>query len=191
MLKPMLGLAGRVLFKAKCQEGPINPHLVREEHWKKLASLWSQATPLRCSTHLFFNCLKKSYRRTRISAGPPGYNRALLGDKQCKLVPTPTWRWQTRTSTQVIPLTSSAKSEPYTQQHSPLASVNLSVFFRYSILTAIFFSPRNATMCRVCLYIPESRGTPMPTTQANIAKNAAELLFRNFDAMQNGLFSIT
>ena len=29
MVKPMLGLAGRVLFKANCQEGPINAHLVR------------------------------------------------------------------------------------------------------------------------------------------------------------------
>ena len=30
MVKPMLGLAGRVLFKANCQEGPINPHRVRD-----------------------------------------------------------------------------------------------------------------------------------------------------------------
>ena len=29
-VKPRPGLAGRVLFKAKCQEGPINPHRVRD-----------------------------------------------------------------------------------------------------------------------------------------------------------------
>src|SRR5215216_1698442 len=29
-VKPMLGLAGRVLFKANRQEGPINPHRVRD-----------------------------------------------------------------------------------------------------------------------------------------------------------------
>jgi hypothetical protein len=29
MVKPMLGLAGRVLFKANCQGGPINPDRVR------------------------------------------------------------------------------------------------------------------------------------------------------------------
>ena len=29
-VKPRLGLAGRVLFKANCQEGPINPHRVRD-----------------------------------------------------------------------------------------------------------------------------------------------------------------
>ena len=31
MLKPMLGLAGGVLFKANCQGGPINPQ-PRKEH---------------------------------------------------------------------------------------------------------------------------------------------------------------
>ena len=30
MVKPRLGLAGGVLFKANCQEGPINPHGVRD-----------------------------------------------------------------------------------------------------------------------------------------------------------------
>ena len=30
MVKPMLGLARRVLFKANYQEGPINPHRVRD-----------------------------------------------------------------------------------------------------------------------------------------------------------------
>ena len=35
MLKPMLGLAGRVLFKANCPEGPINPHHVRDAKIKE------------------------------------------------------------------------------------------------------------------------------------------------------------
>ena len=30
MVKPMLGLAGRFLFKANCEEGPINPQHVRD-----------------------------------------------------------------------------------------------------------------------------------------------------------------
>ena len=30
MVKPRLGLAGGVLFKANCQEEPINPHRVRD-----------------------------------------------------------------------------------------------------------------------------------------------------------------
>ena len=30
MVKPMLGLAGRVLFKANFQEGPINRHRVKD-----------------------------------------------------------------------------------------------------------------------------------------------------------------
>ena len=30
MLKPRVGLARGVLFKANCQEGPINPHRVRD-----------------------------------------------------------------------------------------------------------------------------------------------------------------
>src|SRR5215216_3871038 len=35
MVKPMLGLAGRVLFKANCQEGPINPHRVKDAKIKE------------------------------------------------------------------------------------------------------------------------------------------------------------
>ena len=35
MVKLMLGLAGRVLFKANCQEGPINPHRVRDAKIKE------------------------------------------------------------------------------------------------------------------------------------------------------------
>src|SRR6266516_1413157 len=35
MVKPMLVLAGRVLFKANCQEGPINPHRVRDAKFKE------------------------------------------------------------------------------------------------------------------------------------------------------------
>ena len=35
MVKPMLGLAGRVLFKANCQEGPINPHRIRDAKFKE------------------------------------------------------------------------------------------------------------------------------------------------------------
>ena len=35
MLKPMLGLAGRVLFKVNYQEGPINPHRVRDAKFKE------------------------------------------------------------------------------------------------------------------------------------------------------------
>ena len=31
----MLGLAGRVLFKVNCQEGPINPRRVRDEKIKE------------------------------------------------------------------------------------------------------------------------------------------------------------
>ena len=34
MVKAMLGLSGRVLFKANCQEGPINPHRVRDAKFK-------------------------------------------------------------------------------------------------------------------------------------------------------------
>ena len=31
----MLGLAGRALFKVNCQEGPINPHRVRDAKFKE------------------------------------------------------------------------------------------------------------------------------------------------------------
>ena len=37
MLKPRLGLAGGVLFKANCQEGPINPHRVRDAKSRNIA----------------------------------------------------------------------------------------------------------------------------------------------------------
>ena len=35
MVKPMLGLAGRVLFKVNYQERPINPHRVRDAKIKE------------------------------------------------------------------------------------------------------------------------------------------------------------
>ena len=35
MIKPMFGLAGRVLFKANYQEGPINPLRVRDAKFKE------------------------------------------------------------------------------------------------------------------------------------------------------------
>ena len=35
MIKPMLGLYGRVSFKVNCQEGPINPHHVRDAKIKE------------------------------------------------------------------------------------------------------------------------------------------------------------
>jgi hypothetical protein len=35
MLKPKLGLDGRVLFKANCQGGPINPDRVRNAKFKE------------------------------------------------------------------------------------------------------------------------------------------------------------
>ena len=35
MVKPMLGLAGRVLFKENYQEGPINPLRVRDAKFKE------------------------------------------------------------------------------------------------------------------------------------------------------------
>ena len=35
MVKPMLGLAGRVLFKENYQEGPINLHRVRDAKFKE------------------------------------------------------------------------------------------------------------------------------------------------------------
>ena len=35
MVKPKLGLAIRVLFKANCQGGPINPHRVRDAKFKE------------------------------------------------------------------------------------------------------------------------------------------------------------
>ena len=35
MVKPKLGLAGRVLFKVNCQGGPINPDRVRNAKFKE------------------------------------------------------------------------------------------------------------------------------------------------------------
>ena len=40
MVKPMLGLAGSVLFKANYQEGPINPHRVRDAKSRYITPVW-------------------------------------------------------------------------------------------------------------------------------------------------------
>ena len=40
MLKPTLGLAGRVLFKVNCQEGPINPDRLRNEKSRNITPVW-------------------------------------------------------------------------------------------------------------------------------------------------------
>ena len=61
MVKQRLGLARGVLFKANCQEGPINPHHVRDTTsrnitpvlWKLVRQEWKKTPGIRPSLPSF------------------------------------------------------------------------------------------------------------------------------------------